>query len=466
MASELTLWRPLIEAPFLADLDRRLSRGESGLCLTGLVEGSRALVLALLGALGRHRFTLVVADDAAVESYQRDLAALSELLGRDARRVLSVSALDADPYDGIPPHPEVVRERVVALGRLARRDVEVLLLPARALLQWMPSPAEWASWTRTVRRGDELAPDRFVLRALSLGYRRVDTVTAPGEVSRRGGIVDIFPPAADEPVRVELFGDTVESLRSFDTDHQRSTGELTAFAMGPAIEHPPTEDVVARLGLWLEGGRSVAAGDADALRALRDRLESLRERGYWPGIEALARLGVAEPSLVLEHAPDHLLVVDEPERVELALAQAEADLERTWKQSGDRLLPPPADREAPSRCRVVDPGAGRGRAARRHLRPPRGEPLGPGVCRPRPGSRRRPAGSGGARCAHGLRDACPWEPRPPARDLRRVRPPGRTRGPSRLGCRTVGRSRRTRWCRVAALRLRAARDRPRGDRGA
>jgi transcription-repair coupling factor (superfamily II helicase) len=67
---------------------------------------------------------------------------------------------------------------------------------------------------------------------MSSGYRRVEIVSAPGEVSRRGGIVDFFSPTAEEPVRIELFGDTVESLRAFDTDHQRSTRVLAEAVLG------------------------------------------------------------------------------------------------------------------------------------------------------------------------------------------------------------------------------------------
>ena len=116
---------------------------------------------------------------------------------------------------------EVAKDRVVALGRLARGEVDVLLVPARALLGWLPSPDELSSRIRVARKGDRLPPDRFVLEALASGYRRVEIVSGPGEFSRRGGIIDVFPPNAEEPVRFELFGDAIDSIRSFDTDHQR-----------------------------------------------------------------------------------------------------------------------------------------------------------------------------------------------------------------------------------------------------
>jgi len=339
----LSLWDPLLDAPFLRDLLRRIGEGQRGLCLSGLVVGARALVTSLLVARGGRPVLLVVPDDAAVEAFRRDLAALAGPTGQEATRVVVLPALDADPYSAIPPHPELLRERVVALTRLAKDDVDVLLVPVRALLQWLPSPEEWSGWTRSVRSGASLPPDRFVLDALEFGYRRVETVCAPGEVSRRGGIVDIFPPTAQEPVRIELFGDTVESLRSFDTEHQRSTGVIEEFVVGPAVENPPIDRSVERLAARLEAGRRAAGQDEEALRRIRSRLEQLREHGYFPGLESLARLTAGRPASLAEHAARLLLVVDEPELCAEDLARAAHEIDVEYEQSRDRSLPGPRE---------------------------------------------------------------------------------------------------------------------------
>jgi transcription-repair coupling factor (superfamily II helicase) len=152
--------------------------------------------------------------------------------------------------------------------------VDVLLLPARALLTWLPSPPEIAAASRVIRVGDTLPPDTFLLDALRSGYRRAETVAAPGEVSRRGGIVDIFPPEADEPVRIELFGDTVESLRAFDPDHQRSTGALARVAIGPAAENPASDAAVTRLAAYLEGGAARARAEDGPVLGFRAKLDT------------------------------------------------------------------------------------------------------------------------------------------------------------------------------------------------
>jgi Transcription-repair coupling factor (superfamily II helicase) len=145
-----------------------------------MVEGARALVLALLAARDRRAVVLFLPDDAALDSFRRDLEALLLLAGGGARRVSVFPALDADPYGDIPPHPEVCRRRVTALGRLARGERPVLLAPARVLLETLPSPEEVRASSRVLRPGDAVTPDGFVLDALRGGYRRTDVVSAPG----------------------------------------------------------------------------------------------------------------------------------------------------------------------------------------------------------------------------------------------------------------------------------------------
>jgi len=338
--SALSLFDPIRESRVFLELGRRTKAGERGIALSGLVEGARSLFLSLLAAETGRKLLLIVPDDTSLDSHQRDLTALAAMLGRDPRRVIVFPALDADPYDGIAPHPEVARERVVGLGRLARGDVDVWIVPARALLAWVPSPDELAARTRVIARGDTLPPDRFVLDAMAAGYRRVEVVSAPGEVSRRGGIVDIFPPDAEEPVRIELFGDIVDSLRAFDTDHQRSTRALDRSEIGPAVESPPSEDALDRLRAYLDR-TNVGEPEARNNRQFRERMELLRTEGYFPGLEALAHLTAARPSLLFEHARDAWIVVDEPEKVDLELDRAARDLKSSYDESGDRILPPP-----------------------------------------------------------------------------------------------------------------------------
>ncbi|HZN54559.1 MAG TPA: transcription-repair coupling factor [Candidatus Polarisedimenticolaceae bacterium] len=332
---------PLLHAPAYAALERALLRTGPSVAVTGLTGPARAAVVALLLEQTGRTLVLVVPDDTGVAAWQRDLAAFATLIGRDPRRVVPFPALDADPYDDIPPHPEIERERVRALGRLGRGELDLLLVPARATLSWLPSPDAVTASARTLRVGDTLAPDRFVLDSLRAGYRRADTVAAPGEISRRGGIVDVFPPESDEPVRIELFGDTIESLRAFDPEHQRSTRPLREAVVGPAVENPATDDAVLRLGAYLEAGARRAREEDGPVQAYRAKLEALRAEGHLPAFEALAALTAANPATLFEHTGGATVAVDEPERVEEEILRAGHELRLSHEKSGDRVLPPP-----------------------------------------------------------------------------------------------------------------------------
>jgi transcription-repair coupling factor (superfamily II helicase) len=335
------LLSPLLDAPAFVTLERAVDGAGAPARNSGLTAPARAAVVTLLAARSRRRFLLVVPDDGALARWQRDLVAFAALCGSDPRGISALPALDADPYDDIPPHPEIARERIRALGRLARGEVAILLVPARALLAWLPSPREIGASSRVVRVGDALAPDQFVLEALRAGYRRADAVAAPGEISRRGGIVDVFPPEADEPVRIELFGDTVESLRTFDPDHQRSTGRLSKATIGPAAENPGSDRAIERIAAYLEGGIVRSRREDGPVLAFRETLETLRASGHLPGFEALAALTAEEPSTVFDHASALTLLVDEPERVAEELARASYELRASYEASGNRVLPPP-----------------------------------------------------------------------------------------------------------------------------
>ena len=104
----------------------------------------------------------------------------------------------------------------------------VIVAPVKALLQPTLSPAERDEASIQLRRGDEHNLDELVARWVAMGYRIAPTVEEPGELNRRGGIVDIFPPGDELPLRIEFFGDEIDSLRRFDPITQRSEAQVRA----------------------------------------------------------------------------------------------------------------------------------------------------------------------------------------------------------------------------------------------
>ncbi|HJZ45570.1 MAG TPA: transcription-repair coupling factor, partial [Roseiflexaceae bacterium] len=152
----------------------------------------------------------------------------------------------------------------------------VIVAPIKALLQPTLSPAEWDEASTRLRRGDEHNLDELVARWVAMGYRVTPTVEEPGELNRRGGIVDIFPPGDELPLRIEFFGDEIDSLRRFDPITQRSEAQIREAMVGPAHEIP----------LWR---RERAAQRMRALDTTQLRREALDE---WES--AIARIEQGE----------------------------------------------------------------------------------------------------------------------------------------------------------------------------
>src|SRR4051812_588771 len=201
------------------------------LTLAGVADGAEGLVV---GDLAR----AAAKTDASATSLVvvcRDgprMAALARALGFFAPDVvvLEFPAWDCLPYDRVSPHTVVMAQRMTTLSRLARvkgRDrPSVLLTTVNAILQRVPPKDLVATQSLSAAPGNMLAMDG-VVRWLELnGFARASTVREPGDYAVRGGIIDLFAPGMDDRVRLDFFGDTLESIRSFDPETQRTQMEM------------------------------------------------------------------------------------------------------------------------------------------------------------------------------------------------------------------------------------------------
>jgi transcription-repair coupling factor (superfamily II helicase) len=234
-----------------------------------LAEG-RVAELSGLGGVARLLLPLLLTDapllvvtprERDVEGTAEDLRTLAGEAGR-AGTVLAFPAPGPAPLRGLPRHPEASLRRAAALHAAARGRLAAMVASPAGLLR--PTLARRLLETRVVglRAGDEMTPE-ILLEALDDGgYRREDPVTSAGEVARRGGILDVFPPDRDAPVRIEFYGDTVYSLRSFDPESQRTTGEVEAVEIQPLSDAFAPRSVAAELARLLPqifpGHRGVA----------------------------------------------------------------------------------------------------------------------------------------------------------------------------------------------------------------
>ncbi len=220
---------------------------------------------------------------------------------------LEFPAWDCQPYDRVSPHAGVVAERMTALARLARvkghdRPI-VLLTTVNAAVQRVPAHGLVAGQALSARPGNRIAMDGIV-RWLELnGYLRAATVREPGDYAVRGGILDLYPPGIHDPVRLDFFGDTLESIRSFDPETQRSTDQLHALDLVPVAEFQLTSDTIRRFrqGYVAEFG---AATSDDLL------YEAVSEGRRYPGMEHWLPLFHDRLDTLFDYAPGAPIAVE------------------------------------------------------------------------------------------------------------------------------------------------------------
>jgi len=214
--------------------------------VTGLTPAATALHAAAL-AQDTPVF-VVVPTDADVERLTADvrffLGSLQGLGEVDAgRRVLPFPSQEVDPYRGLAPHLEVASARARALHALASGTARVIVASARALLPRLSDPARLRSSGITITPGLEISPQELGERLAFAGFSREDPVDEHGEFCVRGGVVDFYPAAEAQPIRLEFIGDIVESVRRYDAATQRSLTALDQVLISPQRELLPPDDI-------------------------------------------------------------------------------------------------------------------------------------------------------------------------------------------------------------------------------
>src|SRR6267154_575571 len=317
-----------------------INSGARVVSISGLVAGpARALALAALQRETGKQIAVVVPAQRDLEDWERDLNFWYCALRGGAERKGAVTVLpssESDPYAGGSPHAETLEKRALALWRLARRkqarpgipsihqapaaagNSDFVLLTSRALARPTVPPAEVLKAGAILRRDEDHSPEELVEKLIAGGYVREDPIGAIGEFSIRGGILDVWPLGRGAPVRIEFFGDTVDSIREFDPETQLSTIQLSE------IEIPPMRELAVKpsdFRKWAAQAR-VRWREPRFARSLRDRTVFADEGEDFPGWEWLISLVHEWRASVFEFLQDVILVVDEPVSVENFLASA------------------------------------------------------------------------------------------------------------------------------------------------
>jgi transcription-repair coupling factor (superfamily II helicase) len=313
--------RSITEAPDFRRVLAEITRGARVVSLSGLVVGSaRALTLAALQSVTKKTFAVVTQSSRDLEPWEGDLRFWYCALARKQHceeEVLILPSSESDPYAGSSPHPETLERRALALWRLARRSQDFVLLTARALARRTVTPAEILAAGALLARDDSQSPEELVEHLVAAGYVREDPVGAVGEFSMRGGILDVWSPGQHSPVRIEFFGDEIDSIRGFDFETQLSTNQLTN------IEIVPMRELVVRSGdftAWANAARE-RWHEERYVRALRDRTVFADEGESFVGWEWLLPIVRERSAGVFEYLKDAILVIDEPSSVDTYLGE-------------------------------------------------------------------------------------------------------------------------------------------------
>jgi transcription-repair coupling factor (superfamily II helicase) len=314
---------PLLRAaaPEAATLRERLRR-EGRAEVSGL-SGPARLLVPLLAT--EEPFLVVTPREKEIEGLVQDLRTLAAEIGRGGD-IVPFPAPGPPPYRDLPRSAEACLRRAAALHAAGTGTALALVASPQGLLRPSLSPRLLATRVLEVKAGEDMTPE-ILLEALEEGgYRRDDPVTAPGQFARRGGIVDIFPSDRDRPVRLELFGDTVESLRSFDPETQRTLEPVARLVVLPLSDLFLTRSTLAALPDLL-ARRFPAAPELGA------RLEALARQLAPDDLVELLPLVPGATVPPFAHLGPRPVVVLDPEGV---AAEAEAAWERA-RQDRARL---------------------------------------------------------------------------------------------------------------------------------
>lgn len=319
-----------IVLPVLNDIQA----GKKTIEVSELWGAAKALFLFGLRKHSGRPLIVITATEDAAETLAEDLRffirkAPSSEEGVDVRCFPAWGLL---PFEADSPDSRTVGERMRFLYSLISGTAGIFVIPVRSLMQKLPPWELFADSVKTISRTTLVDPDAFINTLVATGYESASLVTRVGEFSRRGGIIDFFSPLHDCPVRMELFGDTIESLRGFDPETQRSTGEIKEAVVLPVRELFINEKGIESLETRLSADGSAEAGEI---------ISGIKEGIVPPGCEFLAPWFYTMESVFQYFSDNAIVSVIEPDDIIKELEEQRANIEEGRREEAEegRLLP-------------------------------------------------------------------------------------------------------------------------------
>ena len=335
LIEDIPVYRELVESLEGQDSTQR-SPLATPLTLSLLSAARPYLIAALQRDLARPILVITARPEQAQQLHSQ-----LHLWSAEPESVLLFPEPNALPYEQIAWNVETIQQRIRVLTTLLQwrekgDSSPVIVASARALMQKTMPVSQFQAGVHTLRQGQRVSLEKMLAHWISLGYQPTSLVEEPGTFSRRGGIIDVFSPHSSWPVRIELFGDEIESLRLFEPDTQRSQEKVSSYTLVPASEALPKHGpVAAQQAAQLD----LSACHESAATEFEGNLEALREGRHFRGIEFYIPYLYPQPGNLMDFLPgEGLVVVDDLIELEAAMADLEAgalELQKNLLEAGE-----------------------------------------------------------------------------------------------------------------------------------
>jgi transcription-repair coupling factor (superfamily II helicase) len=305
--------------------------------VAGLTPTAKALALILWQKHAGRPVIIVVPDNRVMEDMLPVLQSFTELVsGADPASIVGLPTRDVLPFQNLSPHPEIQEERAIALWKIATGSASIVVTPIVSTALRLRGSEYYADLARVVRRSETLDTEPLLQHLNVVGYTASDVVEMPGEYALRGGILDVYPPEADRPLRIEFFGDEIESIRKFDPGTQRSSSPVDEVALLPLTETPVSEELLGAIHARLSGKR-IAGAEEVVEQAVRSGGVTV-----FPGWEFYAPVAGADRTL-FDLMPTAAVLADEPDSLRQEFERVWTRIEEAHERSGVGNLVRPVD---------------------------------------------------------------------------------------------------------------------------
>jgi transcription-repair coupling factor (superfamily II helicase) len=324
--------------PEVKNLTDLIKKGTRIISLSGLTSiSAKSYVLTQLQNETKKTFVVVMDSNNELEVFENDLEFLNGKWkmesgkSEESSQLNVIPSFEIDIYSSISPHAETLERRALALWNLTISQPSFLLISAKSLITKILSPMETKNLGANLQRDKDFSPESLIEKLASCGYVREEPLKNVGEFSVRGGIIDIWSPDAENPVRIEFFGDTVDSIREFNAETQLSIQQLKEISLAPMRELSANSHDFKD---WSFFAKERFADERFA-RNLKDRTQFADEGESFAGWEFLISLVKPRTSSIFDYLKDCVFVIDEPVNIEHHLGEFYENITRRFAETDE-----------------------------------------------------------------------------------------------------------------------------------